>query len=202
LVACVGGLFITAQLGGSAMDWHFRLGYAVLALLGFRVVWGFVGGYWSRFQNFVFTPAQVLAYIKGMLPSAKTIGHNPLGMLSVFGLLGLVALQALSGLCSDDEIASAGPLTAHIPSRWVSFATFYHKEINKVMLIALVVLHVLAIVYYKRVKHHDLIKPMLLGDKVVEEDVPPSKDAWGNRLLALAVLAAVGGALAWGLSVL
>jgi len=78
LVVCVAGLVITAEVGGEAMQWHFRLGYCVLTLVLFRVVWGFAGGYWSRFSSFVPSPRTSIAYIRGN-PSERdtSVGHNP-----------------------------------------------------------------------------------------------------------------------------
>ena len=60
LVACVVGLVISGNIGGSAMTWHFRFGYCVATLLLFRIVWGFAGGHWSRFASFIYPPSQVL----------------------------------------------------------------------------------------------------------------------------------------------
>ena len=111
LAACIVGLVVSAKLGGNAMVWHFRLGHAVLALLLFRLVWGLVGGHWSRFAVFWVSPARLLRYVRGQVLPQDTAGHNPLGALSVFALLGAVALQVGTGLFSDDEIAFAGPLT-------------------------------------------------------------------------------------------
>ncbi|HEY0202127.1 MAG TPA: cytochrome b/b6 domain-containing protein, partial [Burkholderiaceae bacterium] len=54
LAASVIGLVITGNVGDAAMPWHFRLGYAVLSLLLFRLIWGLVGGYWSRFRAFLY----------------------------------------------------------------------------------------------------------------------------------------------------
>ena len=65
LALCVIGLVITANVGGNAMVWHFRLGYAVATLLLFRVVWGLVGGHWSRFSSFLYAPASIVRYLKG-----------------------------------------------------------------------------------------------------------------------------------------
>ena len=66
LAACIVALVITANVGGNAMVWHFRLGYTVLALLVFRLVWGLVGGRWSRFSAFLYSPARLLRYLRGM----------------------------------------------------------------------------------------------------------------------------------------
>lgn len=60
LVACVLGSVISAKIGGNAAVWHMRLGYAVLALVAFRILWGLVGGRWSRFSSFVYSPAALL----------------------------------------------------------------------------------------------------------------------------------------------
>ncbi|MEP6823730.1 MAG: cytochrome b/b6 domain-containing protein, partial [Ramlibacter sp.] len=64
LVACVLGLVVTAYLPGTWIVWHSRLGYAVLALLLFRIVWGLVGGRWSRFGSFIYSPASVVRYLR------------------------------------------------------------------------------------------------------------------------------------------
>ncbi len=80
------------------MEWHFRLGYAVLALLLFRLLWGFVGGRWSRFAAFVYGPRSVVAYLRGRAHPDHLIGHTPLGALSVFAVLAILAFQVATGL--------------------------------------------------------------------------------------------------------
>ena len=201
LAACVVGLVITAQVGGSAMDWHFRLGYTVLTLLLFRLLWGVVGGHWSRFGNFVVGPASVLAYLRKGQGAPPSVGHNPLGALSVLALLGFLALQVGSGLLSDDEIAASGPLVRFASSAWVGNATFYHKEVGKLILLALVALHLAAIAVYRVKKGEDLVRPMLTGDKVLDEAVTASRDTTIDRLKAVAIVLAcaalVAGALVW-----
>ncbi len=189
LVLCIAGLIATGELG--LMPLHFLLGYAVLTLVLFRLVWGFVGGHWSRFINFVPTPTKLSDYLKtvraGRTP--HSVGHNPLGALSVLGMLSVVLLQVFSGLMSDDEIANTGPWVALVPGDWVSVATEYHSDIGKVLLILLIALHVCTVVYYKRIKQEDLITPMLTGDKVFPAEVPASRDTRTSRLFAFGVLA-------------
>lgn len=201
LAACVVGLVISAQIGGMAMEWHFRLGYTVLSLLLFRVVWGFVGGHWSRFRRFLYTPGQIAAYLKGQGDPAHSVGHNPLGAFSVFALLGFLCLQVGSGLMSDDEIAAAGPLTRFVSGEWVSTATYYHKEIGKLILLALVALHLLAIVFYRLKKGENLVKPMLTGDKTLTFQAQDARDRTRDRLTAISIMVAciaiVGAGLAW-----
>lgn len=188
LMACVVGLVITGNVGGNAMVWHGRLGYAVLTLLLFRLAWGLVGGHWSRFSSFIYAPSSILAYLRGQGRPEHSVGHSPLGALSVFALLLVLLLQVSSGLFADDEIAFTGPLAGLVSGDWVSEATRYHKNVGKFILIALVVLHLAAIAFYKLVKKQSLVAPMVGGDKVVPSLVPASQDNTGTRLLALVLL--------------
>lgn len=197
LFACVVGLVVTAKTGGNAMVWHFRLGHVVLALLLFRLVWGLVGGRWSRFASFLHRPRHVLLYLRGKGAPEWSIGHSPLGALSVFGLLGALALQVLSGLTSDDEIAFAGPLTRFASGDWVSLATWYHKAVGQWLVIGLVALHIAAVLFYLWCKKQNLVGPMLQGDKHLGTQAPASRDDAPARMLALAVMAACAAAANW-----
>lgn len=193
LAVCVISLVVTGQIGGSAMDWHFRFGYAVLTLLLFRLAWGLVGGHWSRFSSFLYAPSTVLRYLRGQGGPELSTGHNPLGAGSVFALLFFLLVQVATGLISDDEIAASGPLTSLVPSTWVSQATWYHHSVGKLVLIVLVTLHVAAILFYLLRKRQNLIRPMLLGDKEVEQALPSSRDDVRTRLLAIVLLAVCAG---------
>lgn len=197
LVACIVGSVTTAQIGGEAMAWHFRCGYTVLTLLLFRIVWGVLGGRWSRFASFVYSPATVYRYLKGEGPPVHSIGHNPLGAVSVFALLGFLLLQVATGLISDDEIASAGPLVKFVSGAVVSTATFYHKDIGKLILIALIALHISAILFYLFRKRENLVRPMILGDKVSLTATEGSRDDAWSRTLAAAVFLACAVLVAW-----
>ena len=63
LAACVVMVIVSAHVGGSAMTWHMRFGYVIFTLLVFRLVWGFVGGRWSRFASFAYAPATICRYL-------------------------------------------------------------------------------------------------------------------------------------------
>lgn len=187
LVVCFFGLLTSAQIGGNAMTWHFRSGYAVFSLLLFRLIWGVVGGRWSRFASFTYAPAAILAYLKGRGLPEHAIGHNPLGAGSVFALLGFLLLQVATGLLSDDEIAAAGPLSKFVSNAVVSAATYYHTAVGKLVLIGLVVLHISAIFFYHFKKRENLVMPMILGDKETGSAVVSSRDDAGSRTLALVI---------------
>ena len=194
LLLAILGLVLTGQVGGTAMTWHFYLGYLVLSLLLFRIVWGFVGGHWSRFRQFVPTPSAVKRYAGDLLARrhTPTVGHNPMGALSVLAMLLLLLLQVFSGFMSDDEIAASGPWTALVSNQWVAWATAYHTEIGKVLILILVGLHIGSVLFYKRVQREDLVTPMISGDKVLPSTVPSSNDTASSRALALAIWIACG----------
>ncbi len=199
LVACVVTLVVTGNIGGNLMTWHMRAGYAVLVLLAFRLVWGAVGGYWSRFSTFVPTPARLWAYLKGSPTGSPVLGHNPLGSLSVLAMLTVLGVQVATGLVSDDEIAFSGPLITFVSGATSALATTYHKQYGKLLLLALVVLHICAIVYYQRVKKQRLVAAMLSGDHEVARDVQVKSSADGlvARGLAAAIFAACVAAVWW-----
>jgi len=186
LALCVIGLVTSAQLG--YMEWHFRLGYAVLTLLLFRLFWGLFGGRWSRFVAFIYSPLSLWRYLRGQGDPSHAVGHTPTGALSVFALLFFLLAQAGTGLFSDDEISASGPLTRLASSDLVSLASWYHREVGKRVLIVLVVLHILAILYYLWRKRQNLVRAMLTGDKVLAQPAPASRDDARSRLLAAALL--------------
>lgn len=185
LVACVIGLVLSAEF--DFMDWHFRLGYAVMALLLFRLLWGVAGGRWSRFSSFLYSPLTVLRYLRGQGEPAHAAGHSPTGALSVYALLLFLAAQVASGLFSDDEVAASGPLTAWVSAGFVDKASWYHSKVGKLILIVLVALHVGAVLYYLWRKRVNLVRPMITGDKALAASVPPSRDDCWTRLLAAAL---------------
>jgi cytochrome b len=189
-------LAVSGLIGGNAMVWHFRFGYAVLSLLLFRVVWGLVGGRWSRFGAFIYAPQSVINYLKGRGKPEHSVGHSPIGAGSVFAMLGILLAQVGTGLLSDDEIAAAGPLTRFVSNATVSLATNYHKNIGKWLLLTLVALHIGAIVFYLWRKHN-LVNAMLHGDKELVVAVPGSRDDALSRAGAVLVFALCAAFAAW-----
>lgn len=189
--------FVTASLGGNAMTWHMRFGYGILALLLFRVIWGFVGGRWSRFASFVYSPGSIFAHLRGRTHPDHLIGHSPLGAGSVFAMLLLLAAQVGTGLFSDDEIFTSGPLTRFVSNDTVGSATAWHAGWGKYLLLALIALHILALLYYRFFKKDKLIGAMIGGDKRLERPAASSRDDAPTRLAALLVLGVCAGATAW-----
>jgi cytochrome b len=197
LVACVIGLVITGYAGDASMTWHARLGYAVLALVVFRIVWGFVGGYWSRFRSFLYSPGAVTAYLRGKAHPDHLVGHNPLGAGSVFAMLLVLLAQVATGLVGDNEVGFTGPLNRFVDTSRGLAATWYHKEVGQWLLVALVLLHVLAIAWYRYRKGERLVRPMIVGDKELPAPATSSRDDLKTRLAAAILLALAAGAVAW-----
>ena len=196
LALCIVGLFVTGNIGGNAMVWHFRLGLTVLALLLFRLVWGVVGGRWSRFAAFIYSPGSVINYLRGNGNPEHSVGHTPAGAGSVFALLLILLAQVSSGLVSNDEIASAGPLTRFVSNTTVNLATNYHTNIGRWFVLGLVVLHVAAIGFYFWRKQN-LVRPMLTGDKQLTVQVPASRDDFASRVGALGIFGVCGAFVGW-----
>lgn len=184
LAACFLGLLVSGHLAGDAMVWHFRLGYAMLSLLLFRVVWGFVGGHWSRFTSFIPAPRTVWRYLRTGNQVPQSVGHNPLGALSVLMILGVLLLQVGTGLSSDDEVFYNGPLAHLLPTIWVQRATFFHTQVGKFLLIALAAFHLAAIAWYWLKRNVNLVAPMLDGNKQMTSPVVHSRDDWISRFTA------------------
>jgi cytochrome b len=197
LVFFIAGLVVTGYTGGGAMAWHARFGYAVLTLLLFRVVWGFIGGHWSRFRSFLYAPRSVLAYLGGRSHPDHLVGHNPLGAGSVFAMLAVLLAQALTGLFADDEIAFTGPLNRFVSTAAGLSATWYHKAVGQWLLLALILLHLGAIAWYVKKKGQALVRTMVVGDKELPVPAKPARDDRASRIVAFTVLAVCAAVVGW-----
>lgn len=183
LVLAVLALVVTGKVGGNLIDWHGRIGVGLAGLIAFRLVWGVAGSTYARFGQFFPTPARISAYLRR---GHRGVGHNPLGALSVFALLGLLSIQLLTGLVANDDIAFVGPLFDLVGRDLSNVATGWHKAVVN-LLILLVALHIAAIVFYARVKKENLVKPMLTGWKEVNEGETAQGGGWLALLVALAI---------------
>lgn len=199
--------WVTQYIGGNAMDWHFRTGYALLVLILFRVIWGFVGPRYARFSGFFHHPRTIVGYVRGRVQ--HLLGHNPLGSLSALALIAVVLAQALSGMFTNDDIFfTEGPLARYVSKDVSDRLTWFHREVSALALYVLVALHLAAIGWYSLVKKAKLVKPMLTGDQEVEqagdqagerpaEELQSARDDWKVRLAAGLILAALSALMVW-----
>ena len=189
LVALVAFSFLTGNIGGTAMRYHEWSGFAVLVLVVFRLVWGFVGGEQSRFVTFVKGPATAIRYATSLLrkDSLRHIGHNPLGGWSILAMLVSLLIQVGTGLFANDDILTEGPLYGWVSKKTSDWLTGIHL-VNQNVLLVLVLIHIGAVLFYLIAKHENLIKPMITGTKVWPQN---QNAALGHPALALVIVAVV-----------
>ena len=178
------------------MDWHLLSGLTVCGLLIFRILWGVFGTGTARFTQFVKGPRTIWAYLRPGegAPRVAPIGHNPLGGWSVIVMLLLLVIQTVSGLFAVDvDGVESGPLSALLDfDQGRIAAKIHHLSFN--FLLALIALHVLAILFYLVVKRRNLIRAMVTGSQPVLGEAQPVAKAGLWRLAAAIIAAAL---LSW-----
>jgi cytochrome b len=182
------------------MDWHRLSGYGVVALIIFRIYWGFFGGRTARFSHFVRGPRAVLAYGSSLRtgPHPALPGHNPAGGWSVILLLTTLTVMVTSGLLSVDvDGLESGPLSDYVSFEQGRRASeIHHWTFN--LLLALVAVHVFAILLYLVRLRHDLITPMIHGSRRIEIRHQIERLGGSTRAAALGLL--IAGALTYAIA--
>jgi len=193
LVGLVIFSFVTGKIGLSAMRYHEWSGFAILVLVVFRLGWGFIGGHQSRFSSFVKGPAAVISYAMSLLSkdSKPHIGHNPLGGWSILAMLISLLVQAGTGLFANDDILTEGPLYALVSKQTSDWLTGVH-HLNQKVLLVLVMVHIAAVIFYLIAKRENLIKPMITGSKIWQENIESTQGSLALAILLVALLAAAG----------
>jgi cytochrome b len=178
------------------MVWHGRIGDALLALLLFRLLWGFFGSQTARFSRFLTSPRIAVEHLRYALlrEPDRQVGHNPAGGWMVLFLLALLLAETLTGLYVANDIADVGPLTGIVPAAVANAIEASHAILWDVLLAA-IVLHVLAIVGYAAVKGQNLVRPMITGTKVLPVNLPAPQIAGSARAALLLVGAAAAAAI-------
>jgi len=200
LASVVTGKF-GSLLGPGTLEWHKRSGLALLALLLFRLAWGFAGGTHARFASFLRGPRAVIAYARGLfapVASPEPAGHNPLGGWSVVAMLLAISVQAAVGLfLVQEDYGFEGPLSRHV-SRAVSDRLAAIHAANFYVIATLVTLHVAAVVFYAVAKRQDLVGAMLSGTKRLAAG-REGEASRGGGALAAAAIAIASAAAVWAL---
>jgi len=164
LVVLVVFSFVTGKAGGPWLEWHMKSGYAILALLAFRIAWGFAGSPPARFSSFLRGPRAALAYARavarGQAPHSSS--HNPLGGWMVVAMIAILFFQGVTGLFTNDESAHEGPLAAIVSNRTVDRMGDLHER-NHWLVLGAVVLHLVAIATYHFVLKRNLTRAMVFG---------------------------------------
>jgi cytochrome b len=193
IVLLVPALWWTHQI--DRLDLHILLGEVMLGLVLFRLIWGLIGSSTARFANFLRGPGRIFDYLRGRAPAG--FGHNPLGGWSVAAMLLVLATQVGLGLfVSDEDGLNTGPLS-HLVSYESARTLADRHETMFYVLLALIVVHIAAIVYYLTVKRDNLVTPMLTGKRAAAADGAAMAGASLWRLVAAVALA---GGLTWIIS--
>lgn len=191
------------------MTYHFYAGYAIFTLLLFRLFWGLWGSTTARFSSFLKGPRAVAAYVR-TLPRRKpsrSLGHNPLGALSVLALLTVLGAQVGFGLFAIDiDFIDMGPLSDLVAYETASASLDYHR-LNFDIILILVALHVAVILFYLLYKRENLTAGMLHGRVSLDDDSPDKQDKasklqFRGPVAALVTLALSGGLVWFTVSIL
>lgn len=180
------------------MDWHRLSGITVLALVVFRLIWGFIGGSTARFSQFVRSPGRVLAYLRPGSNASRRAGHSPIGGYSVVLTLALLAIQVTTGLFAVDvDGIDSGPLSFLVSFDLGRAASEIH-EISFTLLQVVIGIHILAILFYLLVRKLNLIRPMLTGsDKALETSEGALVRASPVKLVVAAAISAAFAYAVW-----
>lgn len=169
-------------------DWHIWSGIAILTLLLFRLLWGLVGSSTARFSSFVRGPRAVLAFLRDT-SGWRRAGHNPLGALSVILLLLAMIVQVGLGLVAvDADGLNEGPLAILVSLEQSEAARVIHQRFSTILL-ALIVLHLAAILFYRLALGKKLTGAMLSGRAALDPATVPMQPAPVRRALLCAAIA-------------
>lgn len=186
-------LVISGLRGGDALQWHMRFGQALLALVLFRVLWGFVGSRNARFRAFVRGPRAAARYVRSRVRRTPEIHatHNPIGGWMVIALLVAMLVQIGTGLFTNDDILWDGPLAKHVSKETSDALASFHRRFAWVV-VTLAALHVLAVVAYLTVFRENLAKAMVDGMKSLPADLADPSAASASSVRAMVLLAVCG----------
>jgi cytochrome b len=166
--------FATAYATGDSESWrlwHIYSGSGVLAIVCFRVLWGFIGTPHARFSDFVHSPSKALRYLRTLVAGEPEhhLGHNPAGGLAVIGLLCLSAITSIIGWV----------IYQGTPPHWLEEA----HEIAANLTLTLVVIHVVAVVVSSKLHHENLIKAMVMGYKPAHPSKPETASLPAGKIV-------------------
>jgi cytochrome b len=196
LVLLFAFMFFSGKSGSEWLDWHVRSGYAIFALLLFRVLWGFAGSTYARFGNFLAGPKGCIECLQHLLKRTPSpyAGHNPLGGWMVVVLLLSLLFQVGTGLFANDDLLFEGPLASMVSKATSDRLTSWHVW-NFNLLLLLAAVHILAVLYHWLFMKENLIGAMFTGMKrmpagAAEGVVARFASSWlALVLLAVAALA-------------
>lgn len=172
------GAWLTAE-SERYRDIHVMLGYTLLGLIVFRLLWGFLGSRYARFDSFLYGPQKVLGYLRSLLTAHPQhyVGHNPAGSWAIFLLLGLGLLAGVSGILLFNEIGGEE-----------MFEEIHEVAAN--LMLAVVALHIAGVAVSSLLHRENLVRAMITGYKTAApEDGIRTSYAWLGILMAALISA-------------
>ncbi len=168
LVLTIAMAFLSSEEDSALHDWHILSGWIAAILIVFRLVWGFVGGEHSRFSDFI-RPSRIAGHLSGLLGGRThaELGHNPLGAIAVVILLALTGAVVWTGAFGGEAAEDLHELIA-----WT--------------LLAMIALHVVAVLLMSLVERESLVRAMITGEKRAARH-PGAVDARPPSAPALAI---------------
>ena len=147
LVIAIAVAFLSSEEDSALNDWHVLSGWVAAVLIVFRLVWGFIGGEHSRFSDFI-RPSRIAHHLSGLARGERepSLGHNPLGGVAVVVLLALTAVTLWTGAFGGEAAEELHEVIA-----WV--------------LLAMIALHVIAVIVMSMLERENLVRAMVTGDK-------------------------------------
>jgi cytochrome b len=169
------GAYVTAE-SEKWRDIHVMLGYTLLGLIAFRLVWGLVGTRYARFASFLYGPRAVVAYLKSLLSVEPQhyLGHNPAGSWAIWLILLLGVATGVSGYAVYGDIG--GELFEEL-----------HEGVSNAML-AVVLVHIAGVIFSSILHGENLARSMVTGYKIGPAVEGIRRGHW---LLGLGVVATV-----------
>jgi cytochrome b len=171
-----GAAYLTA-FSERLRNYHVALGYIMLGLLVFRLLWGFVGTRYARFRSFLFNPKEVTVYLLAMFKgkAGHYLGHNPVGSVSVLLLLALGMFICVTGVMALQDDAS-------------DIVVDLHGLATDVML-GVIVLHIIGVLISSIAHRENLVRSMFTGFKFAESDEGIRRPYnWVGVLIVIAVV--------------
>lgn len=171
------GAYLTAE-SERYRDIHMVLGYTLLGLIAFRLLWGFFGTRYAQFRSFLFKPSEIAVYALSLLKlkPAHYIGHNPLGSVSIWLLLGLGILSGVSGVLLFES--ADGEALEEV-----------HELLSNAML-AVVAIHIVGVAVSSVLHRENLARAMVTGFKRAEPEQGIRRPhLWLGVIMLVAVVA-------------
>jgi cytochrome b len=173
---------------------HVFLGYLMLGLVGFRVVWGFAGSHFSRFASFWFTPKEAIGYVKQVFNSnaPRFVGHNPAGSLAIYILLAMTVVVGFTGI-----VTLGGDEQQGIAAGWFTFGQIQTlkklHELCAILMLLVVGGHITGVAVESVLHKENLAQSMVAGYKEAPLSTPKTKLRPVVAVLLLLAMLAFGG---------